>query len=329
MINSITSKHTLKEIEKRRQQALFVLSQHENEVFAKIPRAKELTLQIANTCIQLSNAVFSGGDNCAQLIEKIKQTNLSYQRELELLLEHSGYSKEYLNAQYTCMLCNDTGYVLGKQCECLKRLLIERNIEEFNKESRTDAPQCFENFSLSYYSDAAAKESGLSPRRVMQDIYGNCRAYAAHFSPQAKSILMLGGTGLGKTHLSLAIAGEVVKNGFTVIYVSAPDLFRKLQNEYYGRGEAGVDTMDLLQRADLLILDDLGAEIENQFAASALYNIINSRLNCHKPSIINTNLTLKEIEKRYSDRVASRLMTLFRCLKFIGKDIRQQKLKEG
>ncbi|MEG2813961.1 MAG: ATP-binding protein, partial [Oscillospiraceae bacterium] len=143
------------------------------------------------------------------------------------------------------------------------------------------------------------------------------------------SILMMGETGLGKTHLSLSIAEEITRMGFVAMYSSALDLFRTLQNEYYGKGEQGKNTMQTILQADLVIIDDLGAEFESQFNVSALYNIINSRLNVNKPIIISTNLNSQQIELKYSNRVASRVLTLYKCLKFVGKDIRQIKLKSN
>ena len=77
---------------------------------------------------------------------------------------------------------------------------------------------------------------------------------------------------------------------------------------------------------DLLVLDDLGAEMATTFSKSALYNLVNTRLLCKKPTIINTNLTIKEIETRYTARVASRLIGNYNANKFLGEDIRQQKI---
>ena len=92
----------------------------------------------------------------------------------------------------------------------------------------------------------------------MEEIYSFCKAYACQFEPNSPSILMMGPTGLGKTHLSLSIAAEVIGKGYAVMYASAPDLFRQLQEEYYGKGIPGKDTMDMLLKTDLVILDDIG-----------------------------------------------------------------------
>lgn len=325
-MNSEIQRRAVNEIEQRRQNAIFESRARETEIFEKIPAVKQISLQLSNTSAELSAAIFSNQGDVQQKINQIMQKNVRLQYELKDLLTKNGYSDDYLDVKYTCDKCDDSGYIEGMRCECLMKLINQYNIDNFNQENNVMPNVEFGNFSLGYYS-SEKKDRGKSDREIMADILQNCQQYAEHFNEKSKSVLMIGGTGLGKTHLSLSIAKEVMKRGFTALYVSAPDLFRKLQNEYYGKGEAGVDTMDILQRANLVIIDDLGAEIENQFASSALYNITNRRLNAEKPTIISTNLSLKEIETRYSDRVASRLMTMYRCLKFIGTDVRQQKLK--
>ena len=78
-------------------------------------------------------------------------------------------------------------------------------------------------------------------------------------------------------------------------------------------------------QCDLLVIDDLGTELLTEFSKSVLYNLINSRLLSKKPTVINTNLTMKEIADRYGERIASRLIGNFNANKFLGQDIRQQK----
>ena len=68
--------------------------------------------------------------------------------------------------------------------------------------------------------------------------------------------------------------------------------------------------------------------MRTSFTKSALYNLVNTRLLSGKPTIINTNLTMKEIETRYTARISSRLIGSYDAYKFIGGDIRQQKAVE-
>ena len=151
--------------------------------------------------------------------------------------------------------------------------------------------------------------------------------YAATFSPDSRSILMFGQTGLGKTHLSLAIANKVLEKGYSVIYDSAINILRSIEKEHFSR-EHSSEMIDLVMDTDLLILDDLGTEYESQFYTATIYNIINTRLNRGKPSIISTNLDLAGISRRYDKRVTSRIVATYSCLEFKGEDVRLQKRNE-
>ena len=135
---------------------------------------------------------------------------------------------------------------------------------------------------------------------------------------------MLGNTGLGKTHLSLSIANEVLSKGYSVIYDSIINILHKIENEHFGRDKTN-DTLSLINETELLILDDLGTEYSSSFYVSTIYNIINTRLNASKSTIISTNLSLAEIGDRYDERIVSRITTMYNCMTFAGNDVRYQK----
>ena len=135
---------------------------------------------------------------------------------------------------------------------------------------------------------------------------------------------MFGQTGLGKTHLSLAIADSVLRKGYSVIYDSAINILRSIEKEHFSY-EHSSEMVDLVMNTDLLILDDIGTEYESPFYTATVYNIINTRLNCGKPSIISTNLDFNGIARRYDKRVMSRIVSMYSCLEFKGEDVRLQK----
>jgi len=135
---------------------------------------------------------------------------------------------------------------------------------------------------------------------------------------------MPGATGLGKTHLSLAIARQVIDRGYGVVYGSAQNFMLQIERERFGRTETS-ESERQLQECDLLILDDLGVEFLTQFVSAAIYNLINTRLMAEHPTIISTNLSISELEGRYSERVMSRIIANYRILPFVGRDVRQLK----
>ncbi len=245
-------------------------------------------------------------------IEDLKMKSQLLAAEKSIILKKCNVE----DVDYDCSLCNDTGYVGGKICDCVKKIANKITMDELSAQMPLDESR-FDNFDLKYYSDEAKKR--------MTSILKLCKEYALNFDPKTSSnLLFLGEPGLGKTHLTLAIVSSVIEKGYMPVYAPAENLFNTIQKEKFeGENKGAFDNM---QNCDLLVIDDLGTEMATSFTKSALYNLINSRLLTKKPTIINTNLSLKEIEAIYSPRIASRLIGNFNANKFLGIDIRQQKI---
>ena len=243
-----------------------------------------------------------------------------------MLSELTCEKKERLQAQgvkeveFDCKLCNDTGYISGKVCGCVKALAKKIAIGHLS--GSMPIYDCrFDNFDLKYYPDTE-NENGINPRKRMTGILKLCREYVIDFSPKnSANLLFMGDTGLGKTHLTLAMVSGVIDKGYNVVYGSAYNLFSLIENEHFSF-EKG-DSYETMLNCDLLVIDDLGTEFVTSFIQSVLYGFINSRILSGKPTIINTNLTMAEIENRYSPRISSRLIGSYTAKKFCGKDIRQ------
>ena len=94
-----------------------------------------------------------------------------------------------------------------------------------------------------------------------------------------------------------------------------------LENDRFS--DQGSGTEGNLLSCELLILDDLGTEFQNSYVTSAFYNIINTRLLTGKPTIVSTNLTLKELEAKYGSRIVSRMIGAYDIRPFYGSDVRQ------
>lgn len=294
------------------------------EIYEKIPRTRELEHQIAACGLEAAKTVLRGGDVVAEMT-KLRDKNLAMQSELRTLLINGGYDENALEPHYSCEKCSDTGYYEDGNrtiiCRCLKQQLVACACEELNRTAPLTL-STFESFSVNRYSREKDPSTGIVPAVQMEKIFKYCRAYAQRFTPHSESILMKGATGLGKTHLSLAIANEVIRRGYGVIYVSAPALLSKLEKEYFSRGASDDNTTETLCDCDLLIIDDLGTEFRTQFSVSQLYNIFNSRVLQNKPVIISTNMTMAELEKAYSARFVSRINGAAQKLDFLGGDLR-------
>lgn len=259
-------------------------------------------------------------EDVPEIIEKVKEKNLSTQETIKDMLEVVKGDRSYLDVPYFCNVCKDTGYVNGTRCECLKKLLRKYTIDEVNQNCHIKLHD-FNEFRLEYYDTGSI--NGVVPRDKMAQIYQFCRDYALNFGKGSPSLFFFGRTGLGKTFLSSCIAKRVMENGFNVAFGSILDFLRTIENERFGRAEG--DTLDILINADLLILDDLGSEFQTSFNESALYDIINSRINLDRPTIISTNLSASELNGRYNERIVSRITGCFDPIPFVGKDIRHVK----
>lgn len=279
------------------------------------PRLAEIDRSLSAIGASLAIAALSGVD-----VTDLKKQSETLSREKRVLLDKFGVQ----DIRYDCPLCSDTGYVGGKICDCVKHLVSAFIAEEMSEEMPLGTSR-FDNFDLKYYPDKDTKEG--NPRRIMTAILKVCREYALKFDPKTSgNLLFMGGAGLGKTHLTLAIAGEVIERGFIPVYGAAENLFSQIEKEKFTGENRGA--YDAMIKSDLLVIDDLGAEMATPFSKSALYNLVNTRLLANRPMIINTNLTMKETETRYTPRISSRLIGSFEAYKFIGPDIRQQKAVE-
>lgn len=310
---------------RREKRALF--ERRQLEIHQKSSQVLDIDRELSNTAFSVARAVLSKTGDAAQLIRGLQLRNQELQLRRARLLVEMGYPEDYLDYPYDCPKCKDEGYIDTKMCLCMKQSLKQEAIRRLNQVSGMSLCT-FDSFSLGYYPQDPDAGTNISPRKMMEAVLDFCRQYAELFSMQSPNLFLFGSTGLGKTHLSLAIAGKVMEKGFGVVYGSAPDLLAKVERERFVRGGGSDDTLQGLMSCDLLILDDLGAEFSSQFTIAVLYQLLNGRLMSAKPTIINSNLTTKELYDRYSERIMSRIVGNYETLRFLGADIRQLKRKD-
>lgn len=302
-------------LKKRKRDAeLLALSKHSDFV-SRCPRALDIERQMQSTGSQAARTVLSGG-NVRETLSKLRDINLDLQKEYHELLTQHGFTNEEIEPKFTCEKCKDSGFVDGFICSCHKELLKKISYEELNALTPLEISG-FENYSLDYFRDFTPAQ-----RKLMEKNFNFCRHYANTFSTKSDNLLFCGSTGLGKTHLSLAIAKEVIKKGYGVIYGSVQSFAVSIERE---RFSADTEVSSSLSFCDLLILDDLGTEFPSQYTQSVIYDIINTRIMRNLPTIISTNLSPEELQKRYGERMISRFFGAYNRLQFVGKDIRMIK----
>ncbi|MGN1419770.1 MAG: ATP-binding protein [Acutalibacteraceae bacterium] len=310
-------------LEERRAAAMENQEARHSAALLKCPALLEIEREMASYGAEVIKAVAMGLD-AHEYIEKLSVKSLDAQKRRKQELVKAGFPEDYLEIKYTCDICKDTGSHDGYYCECYKKLIKQIARQQIGAAGQIE--KCsFEKFSLDYYPDVTDGVLGISQKEHMQDVYNYCFEYAKHFSKKSDSIIMLGKTGLGKTHLSLAIASVVSDKGYDVYYSSVQNVMNTLEKEHFGKEKTDASIEEDLFESDLLILDDLGAEFATQFTIAQLYNILSTRITKGLPMIISTNLTMREIEQKYSQRIASRIVGTAMPVQFCGRDIRQLK----
>lgn len=314
-----------KEIRERRRWDL------EQELYRRQPRLRELDRAIGGTMAELAGLAISGKPIQANgpEIADIRRRNLELQAQRAELLHTLGYEPDALDPTPACTKCGDSGWAGAEMCTCLKELCAQEQMKALTALLNLTDEQNFDRLRLDVYSDQPW-EGKRSPRENMKRVVTVCEGFARRFPDYPlHNLLLSGGTGLGKTFLSGCIAREVSGRGYSVVYDTAISLFSTFEAKKFSRDlgqerQARDDTRRYLN-CDLLILDDLGSELTTPLAQSTLYEVVNSRLQGGKHTIISTNLSMEQIGARYTPQVVSRLAGAYQELTFYGDDIRRMK----
>ena len=335
-MDSSLLKQLLREYDKKRSVAINNAEKRKQELLNANPKLQEIDKELSLISIQTSKAILTADEK-----EKEKLLNDLRKKSNSLIKEKNNFIKElsktnnYLEPHFECSMCDDTGYVTkaGKTtlCTCLKQRIFDiaynkSNMGNLEKEN-------FANFNLRMFSDKPNKElykSEMSPRENIELIKEKSISFIENFDdPNEKNIIFTGSTGLGKTFMINCIANEILKQGKTVLYQTAPIMLDSIIDEKFGNTENKINLQENILNVDLLIIDDLGAERINDLKITELFTIINSRLlNPKLKTIISSNLTIEELFKTYTNRIGSRLVGNYKFLRFFGEDLRFKKAKK-
>ena len=306
------------EFEARRQENLMSQAGRLNEVYRLCPEIKDIDKELSGTGLAIFGATMQGKNGLDERLRALRERNEALQERRASLLTDLGFDKDYTEIKYNCPICKDTGYDNAKMCSCLKNALVLKGYESSGIANLLKT-QSFESFSLDVYP--------MECQDIMKRNYKKLHNFADNFDNCKEFFLLVGGTGLGKTHLSTSVAKSLVDRGYDVVYEIAQNIFSDFDADRF-RDRYG-DSELLSSKyfdCDLLIIDDLGTEIITNYTVSYLYNIINTRINKKLPIIISTNLSAKEIKNMYHERITSRLFGEFTIVKFEGCDVRQRKI---
>ena len=291
------------------------------EVYEKVPQVRMIEDEIGAQAVAGARKLLDGDPDA---VEELKRRIRDLREQKAVLLASAGFPPDYMEMRYHCPDCRDTGYIDGKKCRCFKKeeirlLYAQSNIEEVLKREN------FAAFSFDVYDkETVIPEIQMTAAEYMKQVYRWCREYAENFRQKGGSLIFTGGTGVGKTFLSNCIAKELIDQFQSVIYLSSNDLFDVFsKNRFQHETEEEMREMyQYILDCDLLIIDDLGTELNNTFVSSQLFYCINERMIRQKSVIISTNLSPAMLRDSYSDRIASRILSSYMVIPLYGEDIR-------
>ena len=321
----------MRDLEKERERAENSRFEQREKIFEKFPRLKEIEQILGNIGLKISRLALGGN---LQEINKLRQESDALKKERLSLLGKT--HDKYFTLKFNCEKCSDTGFIShhpgnpAEPCSCLKQRLINEYYSMSNM-NQVLSDENFDTFDISLFSTETNKNEGLSPRKNMENNHKEALSFVQSFSEKFQNLYLYGEPGLGKTFLCHCIAKDLLNHAHTVLYLTAPRLCKVIENARFNRdySEPPSEMLDSVDNADLLVLDDFGAETPTSITTAALFDIINQRILTRKPTIISSNFSINDLEPLYSQRFTSRFFGFYEPLKFFGDDIRVKKKRGG
>lgn len=320
-------REAMRDLEVTRERAEAEHAARLEEAYKNAPRLREIDKSLGALGLSLARLALSGDERG---IAEARTNAENLKKERKVLLAKKSIGKNFFSPEYSCSTCKDTGYIttetLSVQCFCLKQRLINEYYSLSNMQEVLQ-DENFDIFDIRLFSTQIIESEGLSPRANMETTYRIAISFVQNFADEFQNLLFYGETGLGKTFICHCIAKDLLDEGHTVLYLTVPRLCKVIECSRFNR-EALVapdEMLEAVDEVDLLVLDDLGAEISTVITSAALFDIINQRLLTRKPTVISTNLTPSALASQYSERIVSRFLGNYQMIKFFGEDIRAKK----
>lgn len=296
-------------------------------IFQRIPRLAEIKVLQSQIGMDVAKLVLRGPTRFRMTFEELQEWSLRLSAERQELLGQHRIDPHELEVHWDCPACKNTGWLPAEQatrdtvyppkkCQCL----IQEEIDELYSAAGLTGPlraQTFDRFDLTVYP--------AEDRSYMARVLQYCKRYAQRVAEgnQPDSLLLMGDAGLGKTFMASAIGNHAVAAKRTVVYFTFSEFMDLIRLRKFEEEEEYREGLQRLLEADLIILDDLGAEKVTDFVGQELFNLINHRINRQLPVLVSTNLTPPEIEDVYGQRIYSRLVHGFETIGLRGQDVRR------
>lgn len=304
----------------RNEQALDARIEEAGRIDPEISRLREENASLALSTLK---KIMTLEDEAArrEAAEQMKQRGIFNNHEIRKRLMKAGLPENYLELQYRCAVCHDTGYVgeaPSRFCECFEKNLRMKQFEDGSMAGVRE--QNFDTFDPNFIPE----EDGQ--REQLLTLRDRCEQFANKF-PNLKTLnlVLCGTSGLGKTFLLNCIYERVVSRGQSALRVSAYRMFEAMRKQHMSNS-ADEQAFQQLIDAPLLLIDDLGSEpMMRNITVEYLFTLLNERLAAKRHTVVATNLSNDQIKEYYGERVSSRLTGQGHSAIFElkGKDLRQ------
>lgn len=233
------------------------------------------------------------------------------------------------HTQKECVLTKNDGTTRTVHCAC--ECSVERNTREAEAKRKRDRMQYLDSMRRTGFPDAEMREWTFAKSdHTDQRNESIARKYVANFDAMRKQgtgLLLCGQVGTGKSFLAAAIANELISQGTPCLMTNFSRIISRVSEKFGGDQKY----LDGLNRFDLLIIDDLGAERDSEFTWEKVMNVIDARYRAGLPIVITTNLGPRDFADSTDirrQRVFSRLKEMCVLLEVKGTDRRNKKMQD-
>jgi DNA replication protein DnaC len=233
------------------------------------------------------------------------------------------------NTQKECTLTKMDGTTRTVHCAC--ECSVAQNAREAEEKRKRDRLQYLDSMRRTGFPDAEMREWTFSKSDHTDQKNENiARKYVANFDvmrSQGTGLLLCGHVGTGKSFLAAAIANELISQGTPCLMTNFSRIISRISEKFGGDQKY----LDDLNRFDLLIIDDLGAERDSEFTWEKVMNVVDARYRAGLPLIVTTNLNPKDLYDPSDirrQRVFSRLKEMCIFLEVNGTDRRNKKMQD-
>lgn len=301
----------LREYEEKQTRNRHLCEERLSDIRARYPEYAALEDETASLSVSFTRRLIDAEPGARQALARSLR---DLQLKKETFLLEKGYPADYLKPVCDCPDCQDTGYIGQKKCHCFEKKIIELLYHQSNL-AGTLSRENFDTLSYAWFQEPA-----LSDYKKAVEI---SRQFVASFDESKRNLLFMGTVGTGKTFLANCIAKALIDTCHSVIYFSAMELFNTFAKYAFDKDKKTLENFcNDLYHCDLVIVDDLGTEMESSFVTSYFFSFLNGRGQLGKSTLITTNLGLKELNQKYSDRICSRIIGSFEICLLTGPDIR-------